>query len=193
MKTEYRSNTYVPQLVSECKKNAEKVGFSASCTNEFGRLLYTLVGQVKGSILEIGTGYGVSTAWIISAMTNKTKLISIDINQEQVSNSRKLLLQEDVEFVCGDWKELLGSGPFDFIFADVTDAKKENPEKLFDVMAVGGILIMDDFTPEEYWPEDWKGKPDVVRDFWLNHPKLAATEILVTPREAVIIASKLSN
>jgi predicted O-methyltransferase YrrM len=193
MKTVYRSNTYVPNLVSECKKNAEKAGFTNSCTNEFGRFLYTLVGQVKGSILEIGTGYGVSTAWIISAMSSEVNLVSVDINQEQVSHSNQLLHQKGIEFMCGDWKELLKRGPYNFIFADVRDAKRENAEKLFDSMAVGGMLVMDDFTPEEYWPEDWKGKPDTIREFWLNHPKLAATEILVTPREAVIVASKLSE
>ncbi|MFZ4193343.1 hypothetical protein ACOZB4_04935 [Paenibacillus sp. NPDC058898] len=50
---------------------------------------------------------------------------------------------------------------------------------------------MDDFIPEEYWPEEWRGKPDLIREYWLNHPKLAATEVLLTPRDAVIIASKL--
>jgi hypothetical protein len=30
--------------------------------------------------------------------------------------------------------------------------------------------------------------PDPVRDFWLRHPELAATEVQVSPREAVILA-----
>ncbi|TDF97734.1 hypothetical protein [Paenibacillus piri] len=101
--------------------------------------------------------------------------------------------RDRVEFYCGDWKEVLERGPFCFIFADAADAKRDNPDKLFGALEAGGMLVMDDFTPEPYWPEDWKGKPDRVRHYWLNHPQLAATEILVTPREAVIIASKLSD
>lgn len=87
----------------------------------------------------------------------------------------------------------MNKGPFDFIFADAVDAKRIHAEELFKLLRVGGVLIMDDFTPEEYWPEEWRGKPDVVREYWLNHPKLAATEILLTPQQAVIIASKLEE
>ena len=40
---------------------------------------------------------------------------------------------------------------------------------------------MDDLTPG-------RSGPDPVREFWLNHPDLAATELQVSPREAVILA-----
>jgi predicted O-methyltransferase YrrM len=189
----YRSNSYIPELVLKTKKIAEEAGFSKSCTDQFGRLLFTLIGQVKGKILEVGTGYGVSTSWILSAMSTQASLISVDRSQQQIELIEHVLIRENVDFISGDWKEVIHKGPFNFIFADATDAKKDNAESLFEALEVGGILIMDDFTAEEYWPDEWKGKPDAVREFWLNHPRLAATEILLTPREAVIIASKLSD
>lgn len=49
---------------------------------------------------------------------------------------------------------------------------------------------MDDFTPEEYWPAEWRGKPDPVREFWLNHVRFTATEIYLTPRSSAILAVK---
>ncbi|MDQ1144060.1 hypothetical protein QE429_000887 [Bacillus sp. SORGH_AS 510] len=30
--------------------------------------------------------------------------------------------------------------------------------------------------PEEYFPYEWKERPDEVRDFWLNYKHLIATE-----------------
>jgi hypothetical protein len=45
-------------------------------------------------------------------------------------------------------------------------------------------------TPEALWPEEWRGKPDPVRDFWLADPRLRAVEILTTPRTAAILATK---
>jgi predicted O-methyltransferase YrrM len=190
--TTYRSNTYIPAVVTLCKDSAKKAGFTKSCTDDFGRLLYTLVGQAKKNILEIGTGFGVSTAWIVSAMSKESKLVTVDIDRCQVKSAFETLRRENVEFLYGDWKDALKRGPFDLIFADVKDAKQDNAELLFESMSIGGLLLLDDLTPEEYWPDDWKGKPDKIRNYWLNHPKLAASELLLNPREAVIIASRLS-
>jgi hypothetical protein len=53
-------------------------------------------------------------------------------------------------------------------------------------VAPGGFLVKDDLTP---------GRPvegDEVREFLLCDPRLAATEILVTPEMAVIVASRLA-
>ncbi|MGG4345115.1 O-methyltransferase [Paenibacillus lautus] len=192
MTTTYRSNTFKPTFVTLSKDFAKKAGFTKSCTDDFGRLLYTLAGQEKKNILEIGTGFGVSTAWIISAMSKDAKLVTVDIDQSKVKSAIEILGRKNVEFLCGDWKDALKRGPFDLIFADVKDAKQDNAELLFESMSIGGLLILDDLTPEEYWPDDWKGKPDKIRNYWLNHPKLAASELFLNPREAVIIASRLS-
>ncbi|MGE7694592.1 hypothetical protein ACQKNC_10800 [Lysinibacillus sp. NPDC094177] len=67
---------------------------------------------------------------------------------------------------------------FQFILADAAAAKTIEGLLLLEVLAVGGMLVMDDFTPEEHFPEEWRGKPDKVRDFWLNQKELRATEIL---------------
>jgi hypothetical protein len=49
----------------------------------------------------------------------------------------------------------------------------------------GGLLVKDDMTP---------GRPiegDEIREFLLRDPRLAATEFLVAPETAVIVAAKL--
>jgi hypothetical protein len=45
--------------------------------------------------------------------------------------------------------------------------------------------VLDDFTP------GWPG-PDGVREFWLENPSLASTEILTTPQTAAIVAARIA-
>ncbi len=49
------------------------------------------------------------------------------------------------------------------------------------MLTPGGVAVLDDLTP---------GRPgaDPVREFWLGHPDLAATELLTTPTSAAILA-----
>jgi hypothetical protein len=49
------------------------------------------------------------------------------------------------------------------------------------LLAPGGTVVLDDLTP---------GRPgaDPVRAFWLEHPRLAAIELLTTPKTALILA-----
>ena len=188
----YHSNTYYPQLVLAAKSLAEQNSFHHSCKDEAGRLLSVLAGQVKaGGILEVGTGLGVGSSWILSSILPGVRFISIDHDKKRVDLVRKYIRHPQAEFVEGDWKEIYGNGPFQFIFADAAIVKSVEGEKLFDILEIGGLLLMDDFTPEEHWPEEWRGKHDPVREFWLNHPCLSSTEIYLTPTTAAILATRI--
>jgi len=65
-------------------------------------------------------------------------------------------------------------------------------EGIVRAMRVGGLIVMDDLSPQEYWPEEWRGRPDPLRAFWLNDARLAATEVLTTPRTTAILATRLT-
>lgn len=188
----YHSNTQYPELVQAAKSLAERNNFNHSCKDEAGRLLSVLAGQVKaGGILEVGTGIGVGSSWILSSILPGVRFISIEIDKKRVDLVRKYISHPQAEFVDGDWKEISDKGPFQFIFADATIVKSVEGEKLFDILEIGGLLLMDDFTPEEHWPEEWRGKHDPVREFWLNHPCLSSTEIYLTPTTAAILATRI--
>ncbi|MEH7237668.1 O-methyltransferase [Bacillus sp. JJ1562] len=192
MSTEYRSNTYIPELVQASKILAKRNSFEYSCSDEAGRLLSVLVGQItQGKILEVGTGFGVGSSWILSSIAPTVKFISVDHSKEKVDAVSKCIKHNQAEFICGDWKDVITKGPFQFIFADAAAAKTIEGELLLKTLNVGGMLFMDDFTPEEHFPEEWKGKPDKVREYWLNHNGLQATEIYLTPTASVILATKV--
>ncbi|WP_246943301.1 O-methyltransferase [Bacillus pinisoli] len=191
MQTAYRSNTFILKIVQAAKKLAEEKGFSNSCSDEVGRLLSVLVGQIRdGKILEIGTGYGVGSSWILSAIAPTTEFISVDNCKEKMDVVMNTLFHNQVKLYVGDWKEVISEGPFQFIFADAATAKTFEGEILLQALDQGGLLLMDDFTPEEHFPDEWKGKPDTVREFWLNHEELVATEIYLTPKTSAILATK---
>lgn len=192
MLTKYRSNTYIPELVKASKMLAQRHNFEHSCSDEAGRLLAVLAGQIAhGKILEIGTGYGVGSAWILSAIAPNVQFVSVDCVKEKIDAVSKIICHQRAEFLVGDWKEAIAKGPFQLIFADAAAAKTIEGVQLLETLAVGGMLVMDDFTPEEHFPEEWKGEPDKVREFWLNHRELIATEIYLTPTTSAILATKL--
>jgi len=70
--------------------------------------------------------------------------------------------------------------PFDLLFADGDRSKYH--EELLGLLAPGGTLLLDDLTP------GYEGR-DPVRELWLDHPRLVAAELQISPREAVIVGT----
>ncbi len=189
--TTYRALTTLPPLVQHARALAERAQFAASCTAEVGRLLVVLAAHVRGGVIgEVGTGYGVGTAWLASALAPDARLVTVEQEAARVDAVRELFAaRDDVQVLHGDWHLLLPHGPFDLLFAD-TPAKRDEPEVLLAALRPGGVLVLDDLTPETHWPPAWRGQRDPVRDFWLNDPRLHATELLTTPTSAVILATR---
>lgn len=190
---EYRALTATPVLVQRALALAERQRFASSCSPEVGRLLATLAAHVqRGVIGELGTGCGVGTAWLASNLAPTASLVTVESDATRATATRELFAALDnVTVLHGDWQLALPHGPFDLLFADIP-AKRDEPEALLAALGVGGILVLDDLTPEAHWPPAWRGQPDPVRDFWLNDPRLRATELLTTPTAAVIVATRLA-
>ena len=72
--------TYSYPTHYEAIEEASKlIGFSMPSDGQTGALLQTLVAsKPKASVLEIGTGTGLATAWILAGMDATSHLISID-------------------------------------------------------------------------------------------------------------------
>ena len=181
-----------PKLVVTAKRLAGEHDFNYSCLDEVGQLLAVLTASIKeGTIAEIGTGYGVGTAWMAANLTNDVFLISIDNDRSKINSVRTIFHQKNVKFIHSDWQEILNYAPFQLIFADGGKAKEQHPDMLVEALAVGGMILIDDLTPIEYWPEEWKGKMDKVGEYWLSHPYLQAVGLRVTPKNSVIVATKV--
>lgn len=182
----------IPIMVRAAHIAAERLGFENSCTDEVGQLLQVLASQFQGETIgEAGAGCGVGSAWIASGLSSDSRLITIDNNPEAVAATRTQFLDHSsIDVLEGDWRELLNLGPFAMLFVDVNEAKNRYVNEIVDAMRIGGLIVLDDLTPYEHWPEEWKGKTDPLREQWLENPRLLAVEIMVTATSSVILATR---
>ena len=181
-----------PHVVERATRWADSLGFTRSCRDEVGALLHVLAGSIPcGRIADIGTGCGVGTAWIASA--TDVDIFTIDNDLSRAEGIGNLFTRyNQVHLMVGEWKDILQHGPFRLVFVDVQPAKVEGIDALVQATEVGGILVLDDLTPIEFWPKDWKGRPDPVREAWLNHPVLASTEIRTSLENSAILACRMA-
>jgi predicted O-methyltransferase YrrM len=123
-----------------------------------GCLLRTLAGsRPAGALLELGTGTGLATAWLLDGMHPDATLISVDHNPEVVAIARKHLEQDRrVQFHVSDGsaflQELAGS-TFDLIFADTWPGKYDHLDEALALLKPGGLYVIDDMLPQPNWPE----------------------------------------
>lgn len=111
----------------------------------------------SGSFLELGTGTGLSTAWILDGMNIDATLTSVDndpkvlaIAQRYLGNDKRLSL------VCSDgeaWVNDNKSRKYDYIFADTWHGKYLMLGEVLAMLNKGGLYIVDDMTPQPNWPD----------------------------------------
>jgi len=183
----------LPPLVQRAKALAAGLGFESSCTDDVGTVLRLLAASAASRrIGEIGTGCGVGTAWLASGMRPEATITTIDLNHGQSAAAMALFSDLGrVRVITGDWHDILPKGPFDLLFVDVRFAKQDEPARVVDSLAVGGIAILDDLTPVELWNDEQQqawADGDPVRRYWLYDKRLIATELRVTADSSIVLA-----
>jgi len=176
------------------------MGFERSSIPEVGRLLAAFAAaQPRGRLAEIGTGTGVGAAWIVSAMGPEASFVTAEADDNRAAACARLFSgTPNVRVLHGDWHEVLPrEAPFDLLFFDGGGWKRSPPaqmraesERALELVAPGGVVAMDNLTPEHLWPTNGPVWPDALREFWLGHDALVATEVLTTPNDSAIVAVK---
>jgi predicted O-methyltransferase YrrM len=121
-------------------------------------LLRTLaMSKSKGKFLEMGTGTGLSTAWLLDGMDSDSSLISVDNDSAFLKIAEKYLGKDSrLQLVCKDGGEWLAENKnekFDFIFADTWHGKYLMLDEAIEMLNVGGFYIIDDMLPQANWYE----------------------------------------
>jgi predicted O-methyltransferase YrrM len=179
-----------PTLVVRARALARQVGFpltrqeaghagpSASLPG-VGRFLAVLAaGCTGGRIAELGTGVGIGTAWMASAMPADCLLITVEVDQQRAAAARELLAVDPrVEVITGDSARVLSDrGPFDLLFSDGGG----DDSQLVDLVRIGGRIVQDDVTPQTLLPPD---SPFLVDDpkrrLFFDDPRLVSTEVVL--------------
>ena len=151
-------NQQQPIAYDSIKKATKALGFLQMSEISTCSLLKTLAAtKPSGEFLELGTGTGLATAWILDGMDEESTLISLD-NDETLLNVAKENLGVDrrLTLICTDGNEWLKRNSkmrFSFIFADTWPGKYMMLEETLAMLAPGGIYIIDDMLPQSNWPE----------------------------------------
>lgn len=126
-------------------------------------LLRTLAAsKPSGKFLELGTGTGLGTSWILDGMDAQSSLTSIDNDEKFLAIAHQFLGDDKrLKLVCtdgGDWVEANKNDRYDYIFADTWHGKYLMLDDVLAMLNKGGLYIIDDMLPQPNWPEGHEEK-----------------------------------
>lgn len=164
--------------INEATKNS---AFSMASDTLTCSLLRTLAcTKPGGSFLELGTGTGLSTSWILDGMDKDSTLISIDNDYQFLSIAARFLIQDkrlDLQCIDGaEWVEENMGKKFDYIFADTWHGKYLLLDEVVGMLNPGAFYIIDDMLPQANWPEGHQEKATKLVEDLENRNDLIITK-----------------
>lgn len=183
----------LPAAVTAAVARAEAADFSLSCEPDVGRLLAALVAAAPqgGRILEMGTGVGAGTAWIVEGAGRRSDLevVSIEMDPATQAIAAGASWPPWVKLLQGDvLHHLPRLGQFDVIFADAQGGKWEGLEQTIAAVRSRGVLLVDDMAELDWWSDEQRRNQEQVRQTLLNHPELIAVELAAA--SGIILSAK---
>lgn len=187
-------NSALPYAYEAIDADTKSSGFSMASDVLTCSLLKTLAAsKPSGRFLELGTGTGLSTAWILSGMDKLSTLISVDFDEKFLDIAEKHLGGDDrLALVLADGEEWVLNNlhmKFDYIFADTWHGKYLLLDEVLNMLNKGGLYIIDDMLPQPNWPEghDMKAK-NLVKELEARKDITLTKQVWAT---GIIIAVKL--
>ncbi|HET7214173.1 MAG TPA: class I SAM-dependent methyltransferase [Terriglobia bacterium] len=146
-----------PAALAEIETRTRAMRFDMASEPRTGALLRALAATKPGGrLLELGTGTGVATAWILAGMDAGSSLASVDSDPHHQQVARDCLANDGrLTLVLEDALGFLRRQPaasYDFVFADAIPGKYEGLEECLKVVKPGGVYVVDDMAPLSKWP-----------------------------------------
>ncbi|GAA2118271.1 hypothetical protein GCM10009759_65410 [Kitasatospora saccharophila] len=169
-----------PAVLAAITEGCAALGFAMSCDLTTGQLLRTLAAaRPGGRILELGTGAGTGTSWLLSGMDAGATLVSVELDEAVAAVAAEHLGADPrLELVTGDGAALIDSlapGSFDLVFADTWPGKFHHLDQALALLAPGGLYLIDDLLPQPTWPEDHASSVTALVERLTTDPLLHAT------------------
>jgi demethylmenaquinone methyltransferase/2-methoxy-6-polyprenyl-1,4-benzoquinol methylase len=183
-----------PALVTAATDRADRAGFPLSCDPAVGRLLAVLAAHMPAGarVLELGTGAGVGTAWIVSGLWPRTDVAvtTVEVDPQTAALAASGDWPAYVDLRRGDALQVLAeAGPFDLIFADAPGGKWEGLDRTIAALSPHGLLVVDDMAPVPEWTAEQHTRQDQVRRALLASPLLTSIEL--SHGSGVILCSRI--
>jgi predicted O-methyltransferase YrrM len=147
-----------PAALDAITRDTDRIGFTMASERKTGSLLRALAAsKPRGRFLELGTGTGVGTAWLLAGMDAESRLETVD-NDVSVLDIARCHLGGDarVRFHSIDGADFLaraGTERFDLIYADAWAGKFTHLDLALRLLRPGGIYLIDDLLPQPNWPD----------------------------------------
>ncbi|QMW00598.1 O-methyltransferase [Spirosoma foliorum] len=146
-----------PAAYKLIEKATQEAGFSMASDPLTCALLSTLAASKPGgNFLELGTGTGLATAWILAGMDNASTLISLDNDPACLAIAQQYLIADSrlnlIEADGGEWLQTAVGQKFDYIFADTWPGKYFFLDETLALLKPGGFYLIDDMLPQPNWP-----------------------------------------
>ena len=175
-------STSLDQTLAAIEADAERLGFIYSSDNLTGNLLAVLAAsKPRGRLLELGTGLGHGTAWLLSGMDAQSVLTTIDANIQN-SHAAQLHIGADkrMRFVvrdAGAWLETAPANEFDLIFADAPEGKYAHLEEALRALKAGGFYVVDDMRRLQDGTDEYAGPAAELVKHFEARPDFAVVQI----------------
>ena len=185
-----------PAGFKEIERATKELDFDQLSDPLLGTLLSTLAAsKSKGKFLELGTGSGFSTSFLLKGMDKESSLVSIDNNPALVVIAEKYLgADKRVKFIIGNGEDLIletKNESIDFIFADTWPGKYNHLDETLDLLKIGGIYLIDDMLPQDNWPEGHCIKANNLVNYLEQRKDLLITKMRWST--GIIICTKKHN
>ena len=171
-----------PEVLGAIHKDTHELGFTMASEPKTGALLAALAASKPGGrLLELGTGTGVGTAWLLAGMDADSRLVTVDIDAKVVAVAKRHLASDSrVTFHVMDAPDFIRQSPqeqFDLIYADAWPGKFSHLDEALSLLRVGGIYFIDDLLPHANWPEGHASKIPVLIDSLEHRPEFATVKL----------------
>ncbi|HWI98044.1 MAG TPA: class I SAM-dependent methyltransferase [Burkholderiales bacterium] len=157
------ANLREPEVIAAIWADTRASGFNMASEPRTCSLLRTLAASKPSArFLELGSGTGLSTAWLLDGMDARSRLTTVDNDKSLLSILKKHLGGDPrLTVVCADGDDFLRSvrgQHFDFIFADTWSGKYRLLDEALELLNPTGMYVIDDMLPQPNWPEGHAGK-----------------------------------
>jgi predicted O-methyltransferase YrrM len=168
----------LPQIMSE----TAGLNFTMASDTLTGCLLRALSAtKPAGNLLELGTGTGMATAWMLDGMDAEARLVSVEMDETVLEVAKKCLGDDlRVKFVHadgGEWLSRAEPDQFDLIFADSWPGKYTHLDEALRSLKRGGLYVVDDMLPQPNWPDGHAQRADELISILENREDLIITKL----------------
>jgi predicted O-methyltransferase YrrM len=185
----------IPTRYEEIANATRAIDFNMASDLYTGSLLKTLVAsKPSGRFLELGTGSGLATSWILDGMDKNSRLVTIENNELLQNIARQQLTDERIKYVLTDgydWIVNYSGGTFDLIFADAMPGKYDLLEETIAMVKKGGFYVIDDMLPQPNWPEGHAARVDQFCQILEKRNDLVLTKMNWST--GIIVATKIEQ